>query len=579
MGIGLLVAIFWLLYSLLWAYWLKQSFIKVLQADALAHLPILILLLYFPLKYQVMANLGGALLFYAVFGIVMIRLYYLIRQMVNVQKPYYLASAIMLVALLISVLVFFRGIVADGDGIAYYAFPRSLIIDHDLNFENEFAYANEVVGIGMVPDRFPNTGVLRYPYTTGNAISQLPFAFLGHLFAILLNHLGVTVPVDGYSLPYAASVASGSVLYAFVGFCLLLRVLWTRYGAAIAMLSTFGMWFGTVILSMAYLHPASSHGPDLLVTVLFFSYWYTNRDRSDWRSWFFRGALIGLCMWVRPQNVVFVVLLGYDALFTWFQLWKVSDGIKVVLVYILKIGTGVALGWCLAYLPQIVYNLFTCGCAYYTGAETIKLAWLSPDIATVLFGGEHGLFYWTPITIPAVIGLGFMFREDRRLAGGLAFVFAMTVYQIGVFGFFGGAGAGERYLINMTFPLAFGFGAFLNYFSRRISLDWLATAVGGFIVLNVGLLSAYALGLIVEMGRGLVFRDFLWATLIQGPTRMIEFLNNITYFNKPAFAIGSALFTAAIGGRVDPISLESAAWALALIVVLGFVGSFGIFHL
>jgi len=568
-GEGLTVGLGWGLYSLLLSRLTKQPLAAVARADVLAHAPALILLLYLPLKDQVVANLGGALLFYAALGVVMVRLYNLIRLIPCVEWSGRMAGGVMLIALLVSVLCFYRGIVADGDGIVFYSFARSLLIDGDLNFENEFAYANNPVGIGMVPDRFPKTGVLRYPYTTGTAISQLPFAVLGHLVAHLLNRFGLAVPVDGYSLPYAVAVAAGSVLYTFACFCLLLRMLWRRYGAIVAMLTTLGMWFGTVVISMTYLHPSYSHGPDLLVTVIFFSVWYTHRNRTDWKSWVLRGAVTGLCMWVRPQNVVMVTLLGYDAITTWLQAWQTSPGLKASFGYLLTVCTGAALGWVVAYLPQIIYNLFTCGCVYYTGVEQIPLEWLTPQIGTVLFGAEHGLFYWTPIMLPAALGLGILFREDRRLAGGLLLIFVMAVYQIAAFGHFGGAGAGQRYLINMTFPLAFGFAALMAYLSRRVSLDWLAAAVGGFIVLNVGLLSAYALGLIPEMGRGVVARDFLWAVLARGPSRVVEFLDSITYFNKPAFAIGATFFRAIVGGELDALQLVSGLFAFFMIGVFG----------
>lgn len=569
LGVGLAVAAGWGLYSLLLSRLTRHPLAAVARTDIWAHVPALVLLLYLPLKDQVVANLGGALLFYAMLGVVMVRLYHLIRLIPHVEWSGRLAGAITLIALLVSVLVFYRGIVADGDGIVYYSFARSLLIDGDLDFENEFSYANNVVGIGMVPDRFPQTGLLRYPYPIGTGISQLPFTGIGHLVALLLNHLGLDVLLDGYSLPYVISVAAGSVLYAFAGFCLLLRVLWGRYGPVIAMLSTLSMWFSTTVLSMVYLHPSHSHGPDLLVTVICFSVWYAHRNRTDWKSWVLRGAVTGLCMWVRSQNVVMITLLGYDAIITWLQVRKASPNLQDSLRYIFTVTTGTILGWTVAHLPQIIYNLFTCGCIYYTGVEGISIAWLSPQIGTVLFGGEHGLFYWTPIMVPAVIGLGFLFREDRRLAGGLMLIFAMTVYEVGAFGYFGGAGAGQRYLINMTFPAAFGLAALMAYLCRRISLGWLAAACGAFIVLNVNLLSAYSLGIIPEYGRGVIASEFAWAVLVEGPTRVIEFLDNITYFNKPAFAVGPTLFRFFSGGNPSVLDFAGAVLALGLIGGVG----------
>jgi hypothetical protein len=172
--------------------------------------------------------------------------------------------------------------------------------------------------------------------------------------------------------------------------------------------------------------------------------------------------------------------------------------------------------------------------------------------------------------IPAVLGLGFLFFEDRKLAGGLVLVFAATVYQIAAFGMYGGAGAGQRYLINMTFPAAFGLAACMSFLSKRISIDWVAAAIGGFIILNMGLLSAYALGIIPQMGRGVVFKDFVWDVMATGPVRMIEFMNHITYFNKSAFSIGATIFEFVVNRTFKPLQLLSGLYAL---VIVGFVGS------
>jgi len=579
-GLGLFAG--WWLYSKALASLVGQKWQSIAHIDIAAHSPCVILLLYLPLAHRVASNLGGALLFYAVLGVVMIRIYQMIRLIPTISRPRLLAGTVMILSLLTASIVFFRGIILDGDGVGYYMWANSILIDHDLDLANQAKDAVRLMNVGPESElpRWPVTEAVRSPYTTGTSFSQLPFAFLGHLVAKALNHFGATLALDGYTLPYAASVAAGSVLYTFAGFCLLLRIMWKRYRAEIALLSTLGMWFGTVILCMAYLHPASSHGPDLLVTVAFFCVWYIQREQTTFFSWVWRGTLLGLCMWVRQQNIILAGLIIYDALVSaWYLRMKFVRWQNAVR-YVLTVGIGVALGFFIMYTPQIVYNLSTCRCLYFGGLENLQLTfyWLTPKIWAVLFGSEHGLFYWTPISLPAVIGLGLLFREDRRLAGGLSLIFAASVYEIGVFGLFGGAGAGQRYLINMTFPLALGLAAFLNYCSRRIAFGWLAAFIGACIILNVGLLSAYALGLIPQMGRGVVLQDFVWATFIQGPARIIEFSDNITYFNKPAFALGAILYKALLGRSVEITALASAIWALALISTGGIIAHIGIFQ-
>jgi hypothetical protein len=42
--------------------------------------------------------------------------------------------------------------------------------------------------------------------------------------------------------------------------------------------------------------------------------------------------------------------------------------------------------------------------------------WKSPHLVNVLFSADHGLLAWTPILIPAVLGLVFLLRQERKLA-------------------------------------------------------------------------------------------------------------------------------------------------------------------
>ncbi len=576
------VAIFlWWAYSLTVAGLTRTDWHAAAAADAIAHVPLLILLLYIPLSPRVPANLAGALLLYAFLGVLMVRIYNLIALVPSVSKPRLVASVVLMVALLASVLVFLRAIIIDSDGTAYYMYARSVLIDHDLDLRNEAADAWRLAGMGPQWElpRWPVTGAVLNPYTVGTSIAQLPFAFLGHTGAKLLNRFGVTVPLDGYSLPYQVGVASGSVLLTFLAFCLLARLLWKVYGPVIALLTVLGLWFGTVILCMAYFHPSMSHGPDLLVTVIFFSVWFAHRNETGGRSWMFRGMATGLCMLVRQQNLVMFTLLGYDAVVTAGDLWKASPSIRTILRYWVIAGVSAAAGFSVVYFPQIAYNLRTCRCLYFTGVSNLGLTfhWWRPQVVTVLFGTEHGLFLWTPITVPAVLGLGLLLRENRRLAVGYALIFAVTVYEIGLLGMFGGAGAGERYLINMTVPLAFGLATSIRYCARRAALGWVASGIGALVLLNVGVLSAYVLAVLPPFGRNLTLRDFWSAVLLRGPELVIESMDNVTYAYKPAFGIAANLVAPFVGGHSDgPLGVFGALAAVGVIAIGGLVAVAGV---
>lgn len=53
-------------------------------------------------------------------------------------------------------------------------------------------------------------GVRTIKYPIGMALFYLPFFFVGHLAALISNY-----PVDGFSLPYKASIFFGSIFHGF----------------------------------------------------------------------------------------------------------------------------------------------------------------------------------------------------------------------------------------------------------------------------------------------------------------------------------------------------------------------------
>lgn len=105
------------------------------------------------------------------------------------------------------------------DGIRNYVYLPSLLLDHDLDFTDEYAYfyaydagrAERIIG-----DSTPR-GVPPNQRPIGPAILWTPFFLLAHLLAPLFNLLGANIPTEGYGYFYQAFVLSGSILYGGAG--------------------------------------------------------------------------------------------------------------------------------------------------------------------------------------------------------------------------------------------------------------------------------------------------------------------------------------------------------------------------
>ena len=127
--------------------------------------------------------------------------------------------------------------IVRGDGVGYYAYLRSLVFDHDVDFSNEYSYFASILPENSQPltTSFlygPKTaaGYPHNPWPVGPAILWSPFFLVGHLTAKLAGGLGLPVALDGYSLPYQLGIAIGSAVYAFVGLMLMYRLCHDHFG-------------------------------------------------------------------------------------------------------------------------------------------------------------------------------------------------------------------------------------------------------------------------------------------------------------------------------------------------------------
>jgi hypothetical protein len=108
------------------------------------------------------------------------------------------------------------GQLIGSDGAYYYVYVRSLVIDHDLNFANEYAYYRlSAITNGPTP-----TGLAPNKYAIGPALLWMPFFLAAHLIALVGRALGFGIVADGYGYLYQAAISIGSIVYGTLGFWL-----------------------------------------------------------------------------------------------------------------------------------------------------------------------------------------------------------------------------------------------------------------------------------------------------------------------------------------------------------------------
>lgn len=250
-----------------------------------------------------------------------------------------------------------------GDGRFYYAWLRSIAIDHDIHFANEY----KAFGASQPMTSFKIYG---NKYSIGPALFWAP--------AFLTTHS--IMHGDGYTLPYQLAVGLTDALLTLFSFMLLYRLLQGSQQSKQYTILTLAC--ATNIFFYGSLDTVNSHSISFFAATLFLSLLSMKKP-----NWFAIGASLSLLGMVRLQDFIFIILI--------LPYWKT---IKPVPFFA---------GCIIAFLPQLFAWLTLYGTIwtnpYIAGGETFSL--FTPHILGVLFHKDSGLFLWTPVVTLGVIGL------------------------------------------------------------------------------------------------------------------------------------------------------------------------------
>ncbi len=326
------------------------------------------------------------------------------------------------------------------DAIEYYVYDRSLYFDHDLDFTNDYQgfYDRNPSGLenfktGFIDKRNPSGNAINNG-PCGSAILWFPFFFAGDLAARAGHAVGLSVEPNGYSAPYIWAVSLGSAVYA--GIALVLTYLLARRitDPKAAFWAALVIWLGTPALFYSHLAPTYAHATSWFAVALFLTVWFRTRDRRTWIGWALLGALGGLVAMIREQDAVFLLVPAVD------EALRLLPGLKTHARPWLRdlartLAGGIIMGCSavIAFVPQLAVYKALNGNFRPSSEVSDKLHWNAPNLLRVLFDPAHGMFFWTPILLFAVAGLGLLIWRDPRLGIALATGFVLTLYLNGAF--------------------------------------------------------------------------------------------------------------------------------------------------
>lgn len=396
-----------------------------------------------------------------------------------------------------------------GDGVGYYAFARSMLIEHRLDFTKDWLAANTSFRMGrtdaqgnILSRQYTRTGHLDNHFSVGPAILWAPFLVVAHAGVLVYDRFGGRTPADGFSKPYIVAMALGTAVYGFLALMISFVLARKYFSERCAFLATLGIWFASSLPVYMYFNPSWSHAHSAFTVALFLWYWIRTRGSRTWLQWAVLGAIGGLML---DTYYVSGVLLLMPVLESLGGYWKAHRDVRIPAIARLFFGD-VIFGAALvaAFLPTLVTKRIIYGSYMKSGYEHLWI-WTSPWFLKLLFSADHGLFSWTPILIAAVAGLYLLRRYDRELALYSILIFVAVLYTIGCYQDWDGESSfGNRYFIELTPIFVLGLAALFGQLERAWKerraaiVSTIATAV--LILWNMGLIFQWGTHLIPARG-------------------------------------------------------------------------------
>lgn len=381
------------------------------------------------------------------------------------------------------------------DGLGYYAHIRSIMVDHDLDYANEYRNFNPLGHSVPDPDIKTPTGRVPNNYPIGPAFLWIPFFLIAHTITWLSNSLGYFIPRNGYSLPYQVLIGLGPQIYGLIGLAFILRIIRHFYPQNIALIATLTIVLSTNVIYYLTVESTMSHAFSLFTVSLFIYYGIKNYKTKNKRQYFVYGLLGALMTLTRYQNGLFMLFPIFELFDSFFNSRNYTVNLKILI----KKGFVYLFGFLLGITPQLIFWKIIYGSYYIKAYGTKSFYGGSTHFIDILFSSNHGLFAWTPIILFSIIGL-FFFAYNQRKWGVFFLVLLLGQYFVNStwHGWTFGASYSIRSFINCTFIFSIGLAALIHRLQNYTKI--ITFSILFFILWNFLLIIQYSLGYIPPSG-------------------------------------------------------------------------------
>lgn len=344
----------------------------------------------------------------------------------------------------------------QGDGVGYYAYIRSVFIDGDLQFANEF---NETLSPFAFVPSYPIYGPTGYtvnPWSIGPALLQVPFWIIAHTSAWVTNVVGLTHwKLDGYSAPFVTMIGLSSVVASLVTLFGMYHLLRRQYAPRVAVFSTAFVFLASNLLYYAQINNNNVHSISTATVTIMLVAFMATRDHPTRLRWAIFGAsvgLIGIVYWVTLILCIFPAGVIFSQ--TW-SLWRQKDHAAV---YRLWQGVGIAIitAVCVLALQSGVWYVMYDSLFTVPQGNAFALPQY-PRLWQVFFGDWYGLLWWTPAIFIGIFGLFAHARSTPQHGWWMVLaIWAYILYNASIPNWDGSSGFGFRRLSSIAPFIAFG---------------------------------------------------------------------------------------------------------------------------
>lgn len=385
----------------------------------------------------------------------------------------------------------------QSDGFYYYAYLRSIVVDGDVDFTNDY----RLLGLSDKPHLFvpTPTGYAQSAWTIGPAILWAPFYGVGHIAAESLQARGRDVETNGTSFPYRQAICAAGLVYGLFGLGFAYRLTRVWFGAPISAAATFGVALGSFMIWYLVKEPTMTHAPAMAGVAAFALAWARTRDRRSVLQWALLGVLAGFITNVRWQNAIFVLLPAVEWLYgatRW--RWERSTVGRDVLAGFLFVAGAVV-----GFLPQMIAWKAIYGAYFAISPVGPQIRWWDSHAVDILWSSRNGLFATSPVAYVAALGLFLMLKRDWRFGlPAIISVAAMVYFNGAIQDWWGSAAFGMRRFDGVVPLLVVGLAAAISTGEAWILRHPRAVVTGALVVLILWNLSFMAVAVRGAFGIG-----------------------------------------------------------------------------